>query len=337
VSDEVSAPDSHACPACGAPLASRLTVPAGEPGDPRTYSLARCEHCGTAVTEGEPPGPESYETGIYAPRPPRAGRAVGRLQHVAVKQPIRLLRKAGVGPGARVLDAGAGAGRLVAELAAAGFDSGGIEPSTRGAERAAAAGQPVLRRSIEEHADAGLDAVVLWHVLEHLDDPRAALERVRSWLRPGGVLLVGVPNVASWQARIAGPCWFHFDAPRHRVHFTPPGLEAALTRAGFEPPRLHHLVWEHNPGAMWMALLSRLGMSAGFPFHLLKRNVNARPRDLALFALGVPLLPLALIAETAAGALGRGGTVAAITRTGANYGAGALQPSCLASARSTES
>ena len=174
-------------------------------------------------------------------------------------------------------------------------------------------------------------------MLEHLDDPRAALERARSWLRPGGVLLVGVPNIATWQARIAGTRWFHLDAPRHRVHFTPPGLEAALTSAGFEPPRLHHLVWEHNPGAMWMALLSRIGMTPGFPFHLLKRNVDARPRDVALVALGVPLLPLALIAEVAAGALGRGGTVAAITRMGANYGAGALQPPCPASARSTES
>ena len=52
------------------------------------------------------------------------------------------------------------------------------------------------------------------------------------------------------------------------------------------------MVWEHNPASMWMALLTRLGMTPGFPFHLLKRNVPARPRDLALLALGVPLLPV---------------------------------------------
>ena len=50
-----------------------------------------------------------------------------------------------------------------------------------------------------------------------------------------------------------------------------------------------------------MALLTRLGMTPGFPFHLLKRNVRARPRDLALLALGVPLAPVALALEAGRG------------------------------------
>ena len=289
-----------------------LTVPSGEPSDARRFPLLRCTSCGTAVSGGEPPGPEAYETGVYAPGAPRARALVGALQHATAAQPVRLLRRAGLRPGARVLDAGAGTGRLVEALGCAGFAAEGIEPSARSVARAESAGLPVRRERIEEHGDESLDAVVLWHVLEHLDDPGAALRRLLGWLRPGGLLLVGVPNVGSAQARIAGPGWLHLDVPRHRVHFSVPGLEALLARSGFEPVRIHHIVWEHNPAAMWMALLTRAGMAPGLPFHLLKRNATARKVDWALLAAGVPLIPFAVALEVAAAAAGRGGTVAAV-------------------------
>jgi SAM-dependent methyltransferase len=289
-------------------------VPAGEPSDTRRYPLLRCARCGSAVTGGDPPGPGAYERGVYAPDPPRAAPLVRAAQRAAAGQPVRLLRRAGLGSGASVLDAGAGGGRLVAALRRAGLDARGIEPSARGADRAAAAGLPVAREAIEHHQDAGLRAVVLWHVLEHLDDPAPALRRAASWLAPEGLLLVAAPNVGSVQARIAGPGWLHYDAPRHRLHLTPAGLEALLGGAGLEVERVVHTVWEHNPAGMWMALLTRLGMTPGFPFHLLKRNVEARPRDLALLAAGLPLAPVALLLEAAAAAAGRGGTIAALAR-----------------------
>lgn len=302
------------CPACGGPLSAWIWVRGGEPADPRRYPLLRCGRCGSALTGGEPPAADAYETGVYAPAPPRAQRLVGALQRAAIGQPGRLLRGAGVAPGAQVLDAGAGRGRLVAELRRRGYDAAGIEPSARGAASASAAGVPVRAESLAEHADGGLDAVVLWHVLEHLDDPLGALRHVRGWLAPGGAVLVALPNPASLQAAIAGAGWLHWDAPRHRVHLTPGGLEALLGRAGLRPVRWSHVVLEHNPAGMWMALLSRLGMTPGFPFHLLKRNAPARPRDLALLAFGVPLAPLALALEAAGAAARRGGTVAVVAR-----------------------
>lgn len=301
---------SGSCPACGGPLALWLEVPSGEPSSLERYPLLRCQRCGSAATGGEPPGAQAYESGVYAPGPPRAGALVRALQRVTGAQPAALLRRAGVPPGARVLDAGAGRGRLVAELRRRGYDARGIEPSERGAASAVAAGLPVVQLDLMEHEDRDLDAVVLWHVLEHLDEPAGALELIRSWLRPGGALLVGVPNLDSLQARIAREGWLHLDAPRHRVHFTVRGLAAVLRRTGFERGRTTHMVWEHNPASMWMALLSRLGMTPGFPFHMLKRNVPARPRDLALVGVGVPLAPVALALEAAAAAGRRGGTVA---------------------------
>ena len=291
-----------------------MSVPAGEPADPRRFELLRCANCASAVTAGEPPGPEAYEQGVYRPGKPRAATLLRGLQRAAATQPVGLLERAGLSPGARVLDAGAGGGRLVAELARRGHRTYGIEPSARSRERALATGLDVRADTLQQHEACGLDAVVMWHVLEHLDDPRAAVERVRDWLRPGGLLLVGVPNPASAQARIAGPGWLHFDTPRHRVHLTPHGLAAVVRAAGLEPAATHHMIWEHNPAGMWMALLTRMGMAPGLPFHLLKRNARARPRDAALLAAGVPLAPLAVAGEAIAAAAGRGGTVAIVAR-----------------------
>lgn len=284
----------------------------GEPSDPRHYELLRCAGCGTAVTAARPPA-DAYESGVYSAREPRLGGVIARLQAAVLRQPGRILRRY-VNAGGSVLDAGAGRGRLVGQLRAEGFDAHGIDPSARSIELARAAGAPVARAELEHHEAHDLDAVVLWHVLEHLDDPAAALSRAHGWLRPDGVILVGVPNLSSLQRRLAGAAWFHFDAPRHRVHFTRTGLCSLLERSGFEVVEEHHWVWQHNLHGMWFALMTRLGMSPGFPFHLAKRNVRPRASDLALMAIGVVLLPLALLLEAAAAAAHRGGTIAVLSR-----------------------
>jgi SAM-dependent methyltransferase len=244
-----------------------------------------------------------------------AGPVAAFRQFVA-RQPVRFLKRAGLQRGDRVLDVGAGPGRLVKALNDAGYDASGIEPSKRSVALAHQAGIPVERRDVYDHADSRLDAAVMWHVLEHLDDPPTALATVRGWLRPGGLLLIGVPNLASLQAEVAGEGWLHLDAPRHRVHFTADGVRRLLVRSGFDVIRTHHLVLEQNVHAMWFAMLTRLGVRPGFPFHFLKRNIDARGRDLALTALGLPLIPVAAMLEAGAAVTHRGGTVAVVARAG---------------------
>ena len=289
----------------------------GEPSDERTFELLRCNLCASAVTAGEPPGAEAYEQGVYAPGQPRVAPLLHAAQRLATLQPVAALERAGLSPGARVLDAGAGQGRLVRALRGRGYEARGIEPSARGAGAARAAGLPVEPETIEEHFDDDLGAVVLWHVLEHLAEPTLALRRVREWLEPGGLVLIGVPNPASLQASVGGAGWLHWDAPRHRLHLTPGGLRSLLRATGFEPVRTEHMVWEHNPAGMWMALLTRAGMAPGLPFHLLKRNAKPRVRDAALLTAGVPLAPAALALELLAAARRRGGTIAMVARAGA--------------------
>lgn len=304
-----------ACPACGGRLHFWRAVPGSEPGLVASrYELWRCAGCGTAVTAGEAP-PELHETGAYRAGDPRLYRFVAPLLARFDRQRLAMLGADGAPPG-RLLDAGAGRGRFVAAALAAGYDAFGIEPSARGAGAAAALGLPVRRAGIEE-ADlpAGtVDVVTLWHVLEHVDDPARALEQIARWLRPGGMLLMGVPNLSSWQARAGGERWYHLDPPRHRVHFTESGIGELLRAQGFSVVATHHLLLEHNPFGMWQSLVNRLTRQPSYLYNLLKRNAPVRSRDLAITIAALPLVPIAALAELLAGLRHRGGTIAVLAQ-----------------------
>ncbi len=141
-----------------------------------------------------------------------------------------------------------------------------------------------------------------------------ARARADRQLAAAGLLLVGVPNFASVQARIGGERWYHLDVPRHRVHFTEAGLQQLLRRHGFKPLRTHHVLLEHNPFGMWQSLVNRLTRSPSYLYNLLKRNAALAPRELAITLLALPLAPLAALAELAAGIARRGGTIAVLAR-----------------------
>jgi SAM-dependent methyltransferase len=301
----------EACPACGGRLAPWCAAPAAEPPH-ALVALRRCGTCGSAVTDAPAAARDAHSAGAYAPGPPRGAGLAGPALAAFDRARLRML---GPARGRRLLDAGAGRGRFVATARAAGWDARGIEPSARGGDPY---GVALERTSIEaaQMAPESLDAVTLWHVLEHLDDPGAALTRVRGWLRPGGVLLVGVPNLASLQARIGGERWYHLDLPRHRTHFTARGLRALLGRRGLAPLRTHHVLAEHNPFGLWQSLVSRATPTPSWLYLALKRAAPVRADDLVPTLLALPLAPAAALVELAAGSMGRGGTVAVLARKG---------------------
>ncbi|WP_320669285.1 class I SAM-dependent methyltransferase [Patulibacter defluvii] len=308
-----------ACPACGGPLARWRNAPSGEPSLPGEVPLRRCVLCGTAVTGGPAPAfSAAHDAGSYATRRPRGAGAAAPLLAAFDRQRLRLVeRHRPAGQRGRLLDVGAGRGRFVAAARAAGWDARGIEPSARGVEAARAVYDVALERAMIDDAavaPASLDAATLWHVLEHLDDPGAALATIRDWLRPGAVLLVGVPNLGSWQARIGGRRWFHLDVPRHRVHLTPAGLRQLAEDQGLQVLAVHQVLLEHNPFGMWQSLVNRLTGTTSHLFHVLKRAERPRPLALAVTLLALPLVPLVAAVEALAGALGHGGTMALVAR-----------------------
>jgi SAM-dependent methyltransferase len=311
--------DALSCPACG--RSSLRPWRAATPSDPQLagggpFELRRCASCGSAVTVGDAPDRAAmYEGGTYAPARGLARRLLAPLRSLAERDRLRFVSH--LGPGARVLEVGAGDGKLVAAMRGAGLEARGIDPSPAACAAARSIGAEVANVGIDEAElpAASEDAVVIWHALEHLDRPGEALARVRGWLRPQGSLIVAVPNLASLQARLGGDRWFHQDVPRHRVHLTPDGATKLLERSGFRVERVRHLLVEQNPLGMWQTMLNRLTRERDFAFRALKRDLGpgrgaARARDWAVTLIAGPLLaPVAIIAELAAGICGRGGSI----------------------------
>jgi SAM-dependent methyltransferase len=300
--------EKQVCPACGGPLRVWREVESAEPQlGPRSFRLARCERCGTALTLG-PPVPAAHSAGAYGGGRPRGARLAAPLLGRFDRQRLGLLPAAPL----RLVDAGAGRGRFVAAARAAGYEAIGVEPSLRGVDP----GLGLIQASLLDApiAPGSVDAVTLWHVLEHLEDPAEALTALASWLGPGGTLVLGVPNLGSWQARLGGGRWYHLDLPRHRVHFTLPGLILLLQSCGFEVQRVEHGLLEHNPFGMWQSLLSRATNRPSYLYNLLKHNAPLWSWDLVVSLAALPWLPVAVGLEVAAGLARRGGTVAVVAR-----------------------
>jgi methionine biosynthesis protein MetW len=108
--------------------------------------------------------------------------------------------------GGSVLDLGCASGGLLALLRPRAGLLAGLELSQTAARAAAEVGDLVVQGALEDPVlpfEAGaFDLVVLADVLEHLADPLTALRRATGWCRPGGTVLISVPNVAHWVARL---------------------------------------------------------------------------------------------------------------------------------------
>ena len=83
-----------------------------------------------------------------------------------------------------------------------------------------------------EYAGFTVDAIAMFHVLEHLEDPVEVLEECRSVLADDGRLFIEVPNGSSRAAKSLDPAWDRWQFGFHYWHYTPPALHALTGRAG---------------------------------------------------------------------------------------------------------
>jgi len=163
----------------------------------------------------------------------------------------------------RLLDVGAGEGLLVEVAQEHGWRAEGTEIAAAMVERSRHAGRVRLHHGeLESLAlPAGAyDAIVMNHVLEHLRNPRAALEVAARLLAPGGIVRIEVPNLAglssrwkNWQsrARLKRSPWKHYSVGHHFWFFTPATLQRTVEAAGLEVLRMQAPAqqWDRTTGA----------------------------------------------------------------------------------------
>jgi SAM-dependent methyltransferase len=156
-------------------------------------------------------------------------------------------------------------------------------------------------------------------VLEHVTNPGALLGEIHRLLRPGGVLLVSVPNFGSPEARASGAGWFHLDVPRHLVHFTPDTLASCLRGAGMEPIESSWFAPEFDAFSFVQSTLNGLGLRQNALYDVLRGRAAKLGRGggataTASVALAAPLGILSLPATLIASLSGAGSTLTVLAR-----------------------
>jgi SAM-dependent methyltransferase len=239
---------SH-CPVCGSSAAVRLGVgPA--------WHLRNCVACGTFYASAYADPDDLYVDGYLCAAPPLLvdGEPVADLAAAGpgldihdptfqryltglARRRLRILQRAARPPGA-LLDVGCGTGEFLAAARHRGWTVAGVDPVADAAafcreER----GLDVRTGLLQEVGlpPASFDVVCASHVLEHMPKATEFLELLSRWARPGGHVLVEVPNYRGVQRKAMGADWPGLRPLEHVVYFSSDSLRTALVRAGLTP------------------------------------------------------------------------------------------------------
>tara|TARA_R110002095_G_scaffold215072_2_gene208415 strand:- start:1911 stop:2969 length:1059 start_codon:yes stop_codon:yes gene_type:complete len=325
--------DSHSietlpCEVCGTTVSQPVFLLPGT-----AYRIVRCTECGLGTLFPPPNLTEIsafYPPYYYGSDGKKFSGLVEAVVRIVGARHSRFLTRQ-IPPQGRVLDVGCGRGVILKTLADAGLETHGFEVNRDAIEG--------LDSQIQAHVAASLveakfdaeyfDAIIFWHVLEHVSDPRKTLEEAHRILRPGGVLVVAVPNASSWQARITGSAWFHLDPPRHLFHFPLPALKQLLGSIGFQYQREYHFSLRQNPFGWIQSILNLIPwLPRNGLYSLLHRHgkqsslatLFSRWMRIQMYALFVLLAPLGLLLSVAAALFRRGATIHVVFKRELNRG-----------------
>ena len=157
----------------------------------------------------------------------------------------------------RVLDVGCGAGNLGEVLQKQGNDCYGITLSQREAELARSKLTQVIVTDLDATSELPFakdffDVVICTDVLEHLKNPKHALELIRPYLRSDGFLITSIPNIANVEIRLKLLCG-RFDYAEfgildntHLRFFTMETAKELLTSAGYAVRRITFTNWSYT-------------------------------------------------------------------------------------------
>jgi 2-polyprenyl-3-methyl-5-hydroxy-6-metoxy-1,4-benzoquinol methylase len=220
---------TSSCWACGGTVVPDRTW--------QSVQLHRCERCGLLFTPERTPEElrSLYGADYFANYPGLEDYAQDTIQRdYEARVRVRFVQR--YCAGGQLLEIGAAAGHFLVAAGAAGFEAVGIEPAGEVAERARQRFGVDIRQGFAEDLPfppGSFDVACAWHVVEHVANPADALVKVRDLLRPGGYLILEVPNIESVYARSWGERWVNLDLAHHVAHYGPTSMEALLTSAGY--------------------------------------------------------------------------------------------------------
>jgi 2-polyprenyl-3-methyl-5-hydroxy-6-metoxy-1,4-benzoquinol methylase len=144
------------------------------------------------------------------------------IKNIALKNKVKLINSQS--EKGKLLDIGAGTGDFLVVAKNDGWETTGIEPSTKAKTIAMNKGVNFADNlsDLESHS---FDVITMWHVLEHVPNLDEYILELKRLVKPTGTILIAVPNFKSFDANYYGKFWAAFDVPRHIWHFSKTAID----------------------------------------------------------------------------------------------------------------
>jgi 2-polyprenyl-3-methyl-5-hydroxy-6-metoxy-1,4-benzoquinol methylase len=300
--------EQFTCSLCGGKESSNCFTAFDFDSSVEPFQLVQCTGCSLTIIQPTPP-PDSldeyYPESYYGSGKRKFSGVIEFLTVLSCKLRAKKVvkqisrKKSGLHVN-KILDVGCGRANLLQHLRGLGCECYGTERA-KFPDDGNLDGIEIFKGSVAEgdYKNDYFDAVVIWHVLEHLHDPLVTLDEIARITRKDGIIAIAVPNFSSLQSNWFKSDWFHLDLPRHLYHFNVENLCQALTQRGYAVDSVSSCSLEQNIFGFVQSFMNKLkflGKPNEFYQLLKKRSGSAETIKLALWLVIATLtLPFAVI------------------------------------------
>jgi 2-polyprenyl-3-methyl-5-hydroxy-6-metoxy-1,4-benzoquinol methylase len=229
------------CPICESPEQELFMNSLDYSVSKESFSIVRCKSCGFHFTNPIPDESKIgsyYKSESYVSHSSSKRGLINRIYHwvrwYSLKRKVALINS--LSKEKSVLDIGAGTGHFLKEAKSAGWNVTGLEPDVDARSLAKSVNNIDLleQRALYDLSSASYDIITMWHVLEHVYHLRKDVGRITDLVKPGGALVIAVPNMNSYDAKFYKEYWAAYDLPIHLYHFTKQDVVNLFGQFNFE-------------------------------------------------------------------------------------------------------
>ncbi len=224
----------NTCPLCGGSHFNEKRTCTDFYASGEQFDLLQCEDCHFQFTQGFPVEEEIgryYETPDYISHSDTKKGLMNELYHVVrmrmLNKKARLIANITGKSSGRILDIGTGTGYFANTMQRKGWTVEAIEKNAQARTFAKDHFKLDVKEesALAEFPVGSFNVITLWHVMEHLEHLNETWERLYELLAGKGILVIAVPNCASYDAQKYKEFWAAYDVPRHLWHFTPDTMQ----------------------------------------------------------------------------------------------------------------
>ena len=241
----------NTCPWCGKPSNHPFLKVKDFFLSQEEFEIMQCDQCGLLFTTPRP-APEVlgnyYKSESYYSHQQNTHGFIPRIYEMV--KSINLKGKVNMAIGGlskgRLLDIGCGVGDFLVQVKKQNWEVLGIEPSedAQAIAKNRLGFMPLLPSETSSLPDHSFDVITMWHVLEHVDDLKFQTKELHRLLKPGGRLVIALPNFQSFDCQYYNDKWAAWDVPRHLNHFSSECLCDILHAVDFKYVDTQKLRWD---------------------------------------------------------------------------------------------